>query len=307
MNPVLVKWLRVVSQIGFLALFLLVVAGTFCAFALPASFAFVCPLGAMQVTVSTLTIRWATVLGGLLLLAITLLLGRAFCGWACPFGTIVDGVRGLLRLVPRLRSAGRWLPGRTVGPAEPARGLKYGLLMGALGGAALLRYPVFCPICPIGTTCRSAGLQGVTGGLEMAVVPAVASLELYKGRGWCRYACPVGALMALVDRFSQLKLNRIRLPAADCLGCNRCNHFCPMENNPLRSAGQALRQDPEVIRAALQAGHPDILSRPVKRSELPDVVREALYRRDSNYRVAGGECTRCFECKSACPAVRLPA
>ncbi len=43
----------------------------------------------------------------LLTVAVTLVLGRVFCGWVCPFGTVHDLARRLL--VPRKRRAAqRW-------------------------------------------------------------------------------------------------------------------------------------------------------------------------------------------------------
>jgi len=302
MNPRLVRWLRVLSQVGFFVLLALVAAGAVCSFTLADDFNWVCPVAFLEISVSKAAIEWSAFYGAVLLVAVTFFLGRAFCSWACPVGTILDGVRSLLRLFPGRRSARRF--GAPGGRNRPARNIKYGVLVGAVAGAAATGAPVFCPVCPIGTTCRSAGLQGVMGGVEMAVLPAVASMELYKDRTWCRYYCPVGAVLALVDRVTG---SRMRLPASRCLSCGRCDHFCPMENQPLQDTARALRRDPAVIRAALAAGRPDVMYRPVRHRDLPEEVQKAMARQERQYRIPGGECTRCFECKAACPATRLQA
>lgn len=300
MKPVITRTLRVLSQVTFLVLLTAVVTGGLCALR-AGSLAFSCPLGTLQMGLGARHVAAAVAAGALVLVVVALVVGRAFCGWMCPFGAVLDGIRALLERLPRWRSrpAGRAVPG----PAEPARLLKYGVLAGALGGAAALRYPVFCPACPIGTLCRSVAPSGLGGGLEMAVVPVAGALELGWKRAWCRYACPLGALLGLVDRagLSRTGRTRVHLPAADCLDCGRCANACPMNTAPLRDTGRALKADPEVIREAFAAGMPDVLYRNEQRDRLPGGVRAALRRRGPAFAVREGECIRCFECQSACP------
>jgi polyferredoxin len=75
---------------------------------------------------------------------------------------------------------------------------KYLLLASAIvpGVAAYtLASPIFCTtFCPIRGICL-----GGLAGIEFAMVPAVVSLSLAEKRFWCKYLCPVGAILAGVS------------------------------------------------------------------------------------------------------------
>jgi polyferredoxin len=44
-------------------------------------------------------------------------------------------------------------------------------------------------------------------------------------RAWCRYLCPIGALLKV---FSIVGLGKVRLRNDDCIGCETCNRTCDM-------------------------------------------------------------------------------
>lgn len=210
-------WIRLlrwpVQLISFLLL-VVVLIGTFCGFE-AGGVQLSCPVGVIQHLAATRTLVLATAASALALLGVTVLVGRAFCGWICPFGFILDLV-GLL--VPRRFRLPKPLRSKTA---------KFGVLAAAVGGSAVLAHPAFCAVCPIGTLCRSHGVQGFFKGAELALIPAVASLEITGRRTWCRYFCPVGALLALC---AKLGLIKIVIGAHRCkkFSCMRCAEICPM-------------------------------------------------------------------------------
>jgi ferredoxin-type protein NapH len=89
-----------------------------------------------------------------------------------------------------------------------------GVLVSALVGSAVFRFPVFCTICPIGITTTGMfhlkALTSVTGRMmpilvELWAIPAVAILaSLREKRYWCRKICPVGASLNIAGSFSPL-------------------------------------------------------------------------------------------------------
>ncbi len=85
----------------------------------------------------------------LALLILTVLFGRVFCGWVCPFGFVLDLVD---KVTPKRLGWPDFLKSRMA---------KYGILGGAVGSSAVLGYQAFCTVCPIGTLCRSYGVQSV--------------------------------------------------------------------------------------------------------------------------------------------------
>ena len=57
----------------------------------------------------------------------------------------------------------------------------------------------------------------------LAVFVAVMLLNLYRRRFWCRYICPLGALLGLCGKRPLLK---VRPGPEECTLCNRCAHNC---------------------------------------------------------------------------------
>lgn len=158
----------------------------------------------------------------LVLLAASLLLvvalGSAFCGWICPFGTIQEW---LYRLRARL------FPWKVTVPEKLDRLLRYGRYV-VLGLVLFATYSlgefIFGDYCPwkavwqIGSTELAMG-----GGIVLGLV-VVGGLLVE--RAWCRYACPLGAVLGLAGRLTPLKLKRAE---SACKACGLCSRQCPMD------------------------------------------------------------------------------
>ena len=290
------KTARIASQIIFFLLLAVFLVGAFCSVSLGGAAYLSCPLGVLELTLGAREILWGTIVSGVLLLGVTLVLGRVFCGWICPFGALLDALQ---KPLARFRASRANPPSFAASPHN--RFIKYGVLGGVLAAAGIVRSPVFCAICPIGTTCRTAGLQGFNLGLESIVLPVFAGLETVGKRFWCKTLCPVGALLALTSKFSLL---RIRLPWSQCAGCGRCEQACSMDNTPHTSGHEKLKTDPEVLAMLIQYGLPDLLDRPVQPSSIPAPLRELLDRKNRSLSVSNDECTRCCSCLAACPILQ---
>ncbi len=209
-----VRLLRWPTQAMAFLLLVIVLVGTVCSLSV-GKLSLACPLGLLQNIAASRIILLTTVVAALFLIVLTLAAGRFACGWFCPFGFLLDLVGKVVPAKLRLPQALR------------TRLAKYGVAGAALGVSGAVGYQAFCTVCPIGSLCRSYGLQSVVGGAELAVVPAVAALEISGKRTWCRYFCPVGALLALCARVG---LIRIVIGASRCkkFSCMRCAETCPM-------------------------------------------------------------------------------
>ncbi|MBO4334556.1 MAG: 4Fe-4S binding protein [Desulfovibrio sp.] len=200
-----------------LSFFLLVIVliGSVCSLNL-ATLDIACPFGVLQNVFSAKAIVGSTIVAALLLMLVSVLFGRAFCGWICPFGFVLDLVDSILpHKLFRL-------------PAFLRRRInKLGVGAGGLAAAGLAGTQAFCSVCPIGTVCRSYGLNSVMAGAETALIPALAALDLSERRSWCRYLCPVGATLGLA---AKIGLVRIEIGAERCkkFSCMRCADACPM-------------------------------------------------------------------------------
>lgn len=54
-------------------------------------------------------------------------------------------------------------------------------------------------------------------------------LNLYRERFWCRYLCPLGAMLGLVSRWNVLKL---KISSKKCIDCNLCSIQCQTQASP---------------------------------------------------------------------------
>ncbi|MEW6142374.1 MAG: 4Fe-4S binding protein [Chloroflexota bacterium] len=202
---------------------------------------------------------------GLLTLVLTLFLGRAWCGWVCPMGTVLDWTKG---------GRGKRLPGRD----SAWQTVKYGLLFAVLLGSAFgtLTLAFLDPITLLYRSLASAvlpvinalitntetllyGFEPLRGSLDVSdaffrsvIMPvsqpvyaasiligllfaAVLALNVVKPRFWCRYLCPLGALLGLVSRVS---IFRITARETECTSCGRCARDCPMG---------AIKSEPDLV------------------------------------------------------------
>ncbi len=233
---------------------------------------------------------------------VTLVLGRVWCGWVCPMGTLLGWFR--------FRSA------RRRGARVPAwmRQVKYVLLavivtMAALASMTLL---VLDPISLLTRTATTSLIPafdfavtsvetllvkwgpttGAVGWVEDhfrgSVLPVyqphyaqavalflvfltVVLLNAFADRFWCRYLCPLGALLGLLAKVQILQ----PVVGAGCNGCAACARACHLDAIQV-TGGSA---------GAATAG----------------AVGSGGAAADTGARVVTSECTMCLDCLVACP------
>lgn len=181
-----------------------------------------CPIGALQAVLSDRSFQFSAYIFGFLM-AVGALCGRFVCGWLCPFGLVQD----LLYKIPFPKKI------RTFRGDRLLRYLKYVMLLVLVlllpmfvvditGTGA----PWFCKwVCPAGTleggiplVLANEGLRGVIGFLyawKMGILVAVVLLSILIYRPFCRYLCPLGAVYALFNRISLLRVK----PGPLCARC----------------------------------------------------------------------------------------
>lgn len=182
-------------------------------------------------------------LWSLAILIPTLFLGRFFCGWVCPLGTLhhlASSIRSRSKSGRRRIESNRY---------QPWQALKYYLLVALLATAAA-GSAVAGLFDPISLTVRSFALSllpawnyalglGYRGPhfrqafLTAAILIALLALNLRVTRFWCRALCPLGALMGLAARGSILGLEKRR---DQCGECRRCLLHCQGGDDPLPGA-----------------------------------------------------------------------
>jgi len=156
------------------------------------------------------------ILGGVL--GMTLLMRRAFCGYACPIGTISEWLHALAR---RLR-----LPAYRVSPwlDRHLAWLKYGLLAVILWFTWQTGELVFRGFDPCYALISRHGEDITVWAYVAAGAVVVGSLFLMLP--FCRWFCP---LAAVLNPFSRFAVARIRRNAAICRDCGACEKRCPVD------------------------------------------------------------------------------
>ncbi|MFB3813861.1 MAG: 4Fe-4S binding protein [Terriglobales bacterium] len=208
-------------------------------------------------------------LWSLVIILLTFFLGRFFCGWICPLGTLhhffgyirSERKRGRARL--ELNRYRRW------------QTLKYYLLVAGLV-AALLGSGIIGLLDPVSLTVRAFAvavlpavhyavnsttavlyhsgsgilrtladlIQFAFGATVLSfrqphfrqaflfglILVVLLALNLRVTRFWCRALCPLGALLGLLSRWSLLTLEKRH---GQCGECNRCLLHCQGADEPL--------------------------------------------------------------------------
>lgn len=157
----------------------------------------------------------------IVLLILTLIFGRFFCSWICPWGTLLDIFRKIAGWL-RLTKIASFNP-----PLWPKYFILTTLIVLALFGTSVSYIFLFDPIS------ISTSFWGwlVFSPLEkkgivwagVAFIPIIL-LEILSARFWCRSICSLGALLGIFSRFSLIG----RRVTEACIDCGKCQRICPV-------------------------------------------------------------------------------
>ena len=201
-----------------------------------------CPIGSLQSFMSARKFKFPYYVLGLMIFA-GVLLGRAVCGFLCPFGLLQDLIYkiplGKIRVFAAIREKLR------VNKIDRVlRFLKYAVLIICVIVLPLFfkLTPFFCKyICPSGTVSGllTAAADSSVGALfgslfmwKVCVLSVVVLLSMLISRPFCKYLCPLGAFYAPFNKISPL---RLRVDGDKCVSCGNCARACGMGVNPVES------------------------------------------------------------------------
>ncbi len=164
--------------------------------------------------------------GTMILFAITLVIAiifrRSFCGLICPFGAIQE-LFG--KLGQRLFKKKYIMPRRI---DKPLRYLKYVILVITIlyawktAGLWMSPYDPWSAYVHLPEGFSSVWAESSVG-LIILIITVVGSLVY--DRFFCKYICPMGALYAIVGKFSP---HRVTRDENKCIDCGICNKKCPV-------------------------------------------------------------------------------
>lgn len=186
----------------------------------------ICPLGGL-VSLYKLAVTGTLVQkiheSSLVLMAIVLVMsiafGAVFCGWVCPFGTLQEWIGKFGRKLLRKKY-------NNVVPQKLDRVLRYfryAVMAWIIYITAVTGKLVFEDIDPYYALFNFWSDEVAVQALVLLGFIAAASLIIE--RPWCKYACPLGALIGLTNIF---RIFKIRRNESTCISCGKCDGACPM-------------------------------------------------------------------------------
>lgn len=188
---------------------------------------FSCPIGTLQNFViygqfPLLTVGSLGVYG--------IIFGRAFCGWACPFGTLHDILSPTNRR-KEVNIRNYWY-------------VKYTMLALTLAVAWFALDTVFCRYCPSGSLFAAIPFYALNPTIpmsqpfyiHMSTLVLTLVLASVTSRFWCRYLCPMGAI---AGAFNKISIMNISLDENRCKKCFGCLEACGMGIDKLEDIGSS--------------------------------------------------------------------
>ncbi len=316
------------------------------------------PLVAVSAALATGSLE-PGLLWALVTVALTLMLGRVFCGWVCPLGTLnqliahlgFQGRAAQLRAANRphraeglalgvllvqlgaaagagLAAIGAWLRGHELifvvllipplllaarwqrqgkGAERLGRGvlvvLGLGLLLlavlpgakgllqasltfGLLDPLPLLHRSVHTVLLPLAD--RGVSLlwpfprQHLLAPVTALLLAAILLTNLWRPRAFCRFLCPLGALLGLIGRWAPWRIAKLQ---AGCSDCGRCDQVCNTAADP----SGAIRQPSCTLCMSCVEVCPDgVLALSSRRSEAGETLEPDLSRRATVTALAAG-------------------
>lgn len=257
---IMMRWLRRLSQVLFLGLFLLLFLQARYPYEplLPVDFFLrASPLVALGTALSSRALPSLMIWPALLILLLTVIFGRVFCGWICPLGTTIDISDRLFLRARRQKKR----------DSLRFRSWKFAILV-AVAATAFFSLQILWFFDPIALLTRTltgfvypafvylvsslfdAGLEidwmaesiytlydsaqqnllplqqpAFYGSMAIALFFfAILFLGSVSRRFWCRNLCPLGALLGIFAKYRFLR----RTVSSECTACAVCQRRCRM-------------------------------------------------------------------------------
>lgn len=191
---------------------------------------FSCPIGMLQHFMALH--RFPFFLVGFFIV-VGLTVGRAACGWLCPFGLLQDlmfKIKTKKFAIPKFLNYGKYVALIVLVLILPYFTYEHWFSKLCPYGALIAGIPwvAWNPINPdFESPTIGPDAVGMMYYIKLAILIFFLVWFVLSKRPFCRTACPMGAIWALFNRVSLLGANI----SNDCTDCKRCSKICPMALN----------------------------------------------------------------------------
>lgn len=291
----------------------------------------------------------------------TLILGRVFCGWVCPLGTLNNMISSIKRQRSNTQGRSWYRIKYYVLIFLVVSSLFSSQLTGIMDPISLLIRSLSVSIYPLfnyGTRAvfdgiYSSDIKGIVDVSEYiysalkktvlsfqqtfynqslfigALFLLILGLNLVEKRFWCKYLCPLGALLGLVSRFSILKRSvsegcnscgvcadvcqggadpdkKERWRDTECLYCWNCDDICPQNAVSFGFSGKRVAESMDIgRRRVLTSVAAGVIAVPLLRANplsKPEFINHKLIRPPGSLNEGDflKRCVKCGECMKVC-------
>jgi NapH/MauN family ferredoxin-type protein len=158
------------------------------------------------------------------ILITTLIFRKGFCGYICPFGTVQEFLFKITKKKIEIE----------YNIDKKLKYIKYLILVIILIGTYItgeLIYRGFDPFVTFFHFGKGIFWDYSQDEFSEHIIPFVILIiilvfSVFINRFWCRYLCPLGAIMNLFSKFS---LTKIEVNKKKCIKCGICSKVCPMK------------------------------------------------------------------------------
>jgi polyferredoxin len=158
------------------------------------------------------------------ILALGVLLKKAFCSWLCPVGTLSESLWMLgKKMFGRNFKAPAWLD-------YPLRSLKYLLAFFFVYSISQMDVPsletfIGSPYNKVAEIKMYLFFAHISS-FALWTIIILMLLSVFIRNFWCRFLCPYGALLGALSWLSPVKITRNK---STCIDCELCTKACPAE------------------------------------------------------------------------------
>jgi polyferredoxin len=222
--------LRNIIQILFFMLVTLIAVNHNTDLAIPftsdASLHSICPFGGVASLYQIITsgefikdIHMSSFVMTVLIFGLAILFGPVFCSWICPLGTIQEFISKIGKKIFK-KKHNTFISMKV---HNILKYFRYVVLVFVLYKTYTSAVLVFENIDPFYALFHIGTGEATT--LSLIVLSVILIGSLFVERPWCKYMCPLGALLGITNKF---RIFSIRRNENTCINCNMCTKSCPM-------------------------------------------------------------------------------
>jgi cytochrome c oxidase accessory protein FixG len=192
-----------------------------------------CLLGQSFTAQNMVLLFYGCAIGAVVLLCVSMLYGRWWCGWICPQTLASDFGDSLKQRIDHLFKLRLHPERKTI-----SRIVWAALMLAMAVATAAIVCTYFYPPLRVWTSLEHP-LGDTRVFVHLAIISAIIGGDLlFVRRHFCRRGCPYGLMLSLIGDSKSMTVRYIEERGTDCIECKKCVTICPMAIDIRQGANQ---------------------------------------------------------------------